>query len=112
MKKVLVSVLALVALAGCSAYYDYYKGGVRYTQDGEDCIFYSNESGYRYSSDIRSLDTDKKIVYRNTKCRDLYARDNMNQPSRTERQVLAPAAKSDCACQTGCTKTKKYVFVK
>ena len=68
MKKVLVSVIALTSLAGCGAYYDYYKGGVRYTQDGPDCI------------------------YRNTRCEDLYAIDNFGQEPRHDRQILAPAA--------------------
>ncbi|MBQ8293992.1 MAG: hypothetical protein IJX89_01225 [Alphaproteobacteria bacterium] len=115
MKKVLVSMISLIALAGCSSYYDYYKGGIRYTQDGDDCIFYSAERGRHYSEDIRSLDLDKKIVYRNTMCRDLYTRDNFAQPSRTERQIvtsIAPSTpKSNCGCNK-CGKTKKYVFVK
>ena len=91
MQKILSFLIVAGLITGCS-YYDYYKGGVRYTQDGEDCVFYSAERGRRYSEDIRSLDTDKKIVYRNTKCRDLYARDNFGQVSRTERQVLTTVA--------------------
>lgn len=110
MKKTLFALLGLLVLAGCSTY-DYYKGGVRYTQDGEDCVFYSAERGRRYSEDIRSLDTDKKIVYRNTKCRDLYMRDTFGQVSRTERQVLTPVAKKECGCAKKCGQ-KKYVFVK
>lgn len=111
MKKTLFALFGLAALTGCSAYYDYYKGGIRYTQDGEDCVFYSAERGRHYSDDIRSLDTDKKIVYRNTMCRDLYARDNIGTATRTERQVLTPVVKKDCGCNK-CNKTKKYVFVK
>ena len=113
MKKTLFALIAFVGLSACAGSYDYYEGNVRYYQDGEDCIFYSNESGYRYSSDIRSLDTDKKIVYRNTKCRDLYLRDNFGAAQRTERQVIAPAAKkpTTCGCPKKCGK-KKYVFVK
>ena len=114
MKKNLFVLFGLVVLAGCSSY-DYYKGDVRYVQDGEDCIFMSTEAGRRYSSDIRELDTDKEIVYRNTMCRDLYLNDVAGQAQRTERQVLTTVApqtvKSDCGC---CKKktTKKYVFVK
>lgn len=112
MKNILFAFVGLVVLAGCSSYYDYYKGGVRYTQDGDDCVFYAVERGRRYSEDVRSLDTDKKIVYRNTMCRDLYARDNFAQPARTERSVLTPVTtKADCGCAKKCTK-KKYVFVK
>lgn len=111
MKKTLFVLFGLAVLTGCSTYYDYYKGGVRYTQDGDDCVFYSAERGRRYSGDIRSLDTDKKIVYRNTQCRDLYLRDNFGQLQRTERQVLTPVVKKDCGCAKKCSK-KKYVFVK
>ena len=114
MKKTLFALFGLMVLAGCSSYYDYYKGGVRYTQDGDDCVFYAAERGRRYSEDIRSLDLDKKIVYRNTKCRDLYLRDNFGAVQRTERQVLAPAATkpaTTCGCAKKCGK-KKYVFVK
>ena len=92
MKKVLVSVIALTSLAGCGAYYDYYKGGVRYTQDGPDCIYYAGEHGRNYSYYVGGLDTGKKIVYRNTRCEDLYAIDNFGQESRHDRQILAPAA--------------------
>ncbi|MBP3545231.1 MAG: membrane lipoprotein lipid attachment site-containing protein [Alphaproteobacteria bacterium] len=114
MKKTLFVLFGLVVLAGCSSY-DYYKGDVRYVQDGEDCIFTATEAGYRYSSDIRELNADKEIVYRNTMCRDLYLNDVAGQMSRTERQVLTTVApktvKSDCGC---CKKktAKKYVFVK
>ncbi|MBQ9540500.1 MAG: hypothetical protein IJU89_03690 [Alphaproteobacteria bacterium] len=91
MKKIL-ALVALVALAGCSDYYDYYKGGVRYTQDGADCIYYSGENARHYSRDVNSADLDKKIVYRNTQCADLYARDMAGQEARQERRVLTPAA--------------------
>lgn len=112
MKKVLFALFGLMVLAGCSSYYDYYKGGVRYTQDGTDCIFYSAERGRHYSEDISSVDLDKKIVYRNTMCSDLYLADNMGQVARTERKVLASTDnKKPCGCNT-CAKTKRYVFVK
>lgn len=117
MKKILVSVIALTALAGCASYYDYYKGGVRYTQDGEDCIYYAGEYGSRYSADIRTLDNSKRIVYRNTRCEDLYARDNFGAAPRRDRQVLAPAAEpatcNSCGCKS-CAQPvvrRKYVIV-
>ena len=96
MKKIL-ALVALVALAGCSEYYDYYKGGVRYTQDGDDCIYYSGEDARHYSRDVKAADLDKKIVYRNTQCADLYARDMVGQMPRSERRVLTPAAEYDAA---------------
>ena len=93
MKKIL-TLVALLALAGCSSYYDYYKGGVRYTQDGEDCIYSSDEYARHYSRDVNAADIDKKIVYRNTRCADLYARDTIDQTPRTERRVLTPATET------------------
>lgn len=118
MKKILASVFALAVLAGCSSYYDYYKGGVRYTQDGEDCIYYVGENGRHFSNEIRNLDGNKKIVYRNTRCADLYARDSFNNGPRADRQILAPVvvqhdmtpvAKS-CGCGK-CGASSKYVLV-
>ena len=116
MKKSLVAVFGLAVLTGCAGYYDYYKGGVRYTQDGEDCIFYAAERGRHYSDDIRKLDTDKKIVYRNTMCRDLYVRDNAGVASTNARQILMSAATvadaPKCNSCGKCATKKKYVFVK
>lgn len=109
MKKTLIALLGFVLVAGCSSY-EYYRGGVRYVQDDSDCIFTSVEQGNRYSGEIRTLDIDKEIVYRNTKCRDLYFRDNMHQAARTERQILKPVEKKDLGCNKKTTKT--YVFVK
>lgn len=116
MKKTLFALIAFAGLAACSGY-DYYQGDIRYVQDGEDCIFYATESGARYSDEIRDVNTDKEIVYRNTFCRDLYQRDTAGQSQRTERQVLATVvnAKSESTCKSACcatVKTKKYVFVK
>lgn len=105
MKKTLVSVIALTALAGCGVYYDYYKGGVRYTQDGQDCIYYAGEYGRNFSGDIRKLDNGKKIVYRNTRCEDLYAMDNFGQEPRHDRQILVPAAQ-EVSCNA-CAQVEK-----
>ena len=107
MKKILVSVLAVAALTGCAGYYDYYKSGVRYTQDGEDCVFYSAERGRYFNDEIRSLDADKKVVYKNTKCETLSARDMMGQATRHDRKIVVPAAKKSCGCKKSC----KYVKV-
>ncbi len=126
MKKVLVSAIALTALAGCGAYYDYYKGDVRYTQDGQDCIYYVGEHGRNYSHYVGGLDSGKKIVYRNTRCEDLYAIDNFGQELRHDRQILTPAARvvpcDSCAAQvekvscTSCAKAqpvlkRRYIIV-
>ena len=113
----ILSVIALAALAGCTSY-DYYEGGVKYTQDGPDCIYYSGENGRHFSNEINELSGTKRVVYRNTICADLYARDNFNKAPRADRQILAPAAQPVSACGgCGCTAQPKpmgrahYVFV-
>lgn len=116
MKKVLFSVIAMGMLAGCASYYDYYTGGVKYVQDGKDCIYYAGEAGRNFSADIRNMDKTKKIIYRNTQCADLYARDTVAQPSFPERQVLTTAGADVASC--GCKSCnaqpvlrRKYVIV-
>ncbi len=115
MKKMLVSVFALTALAGCGGYFDYYKGGVRYTQDGEDCIYYAGEVGRKMSADVAGMDNTKKIVYRNTRCADLYARDMFGQEARHDRQILVPAAREvtvpACGCNS-CGVSRRYIITK
>ncbi|MDE6478342.1 MAG: hypothetical protein K2L95_02825 [Alphaproteobacteria bacterium] len=93
MNKIMVSVLGLMALAGCSSYYDYYQGGVRYTQNGTDCIYYSGEYANNFTGNIGAMNNGKKIVYRNTMCADLYARDNMGNAPRHDRVAIVPAAR-------------------
>lgn len=126
MKKVLISIFGLVALAGCASHYDYYQGGVRYTQDGPDCIYYSGEKASRFSEDVKGMRDGKKIVYRNTLCADLYAQDTFGQAPRQDRKILTPAAQEvPCAYRTseykcGCNScvkpvqpvlTRRYVIV-
>lgn len=89
MKKTLVSMFAVAALVGCGGY-DYYEGGIRYTQDGKDCIYYAEESADRFSDSIDDMDSDKRIVYKNTRCADLFARDNAERLNRNERKALVP----------------------
>ena len=91
MKKLLMSVVAMGVLAGCT-YYDYYKGNVRYTQDGEDCVYYADEYARNYSDSIRGIDGNDRIVYKKTKCADLFARDNAGRTPRNNRVVVAPVA--------------------
>ena len=111
MKKILVLSVALAALAGCA--YDYYRGGVRYVQDGEDCIYYSGEYGSHYTNDVRRLNTDKRVVYRNTSCADLFARDNGGVAPRPTRAVLTRAAQAtpSCGCDSCAKSTTRYVIV-
>ena len=90
MKKFLAFVFAVVALAACSGY-DYYKGDVRYRQKGKDCVYYIEEYARNYSEEIRGIDGDNRIVYKNTRCSDLFARDNGGRIERNDRKVLVPA---------------------
>ena len=106
MKKLLVYTIVMAGLAGCT-YYDYYKGDVRYTQDGKDCVYYSNEYARHYSDDVAGIDGKNRIVYKNTKCSDLFARDHAGRTERADRKVIVPAATevsakpakiADCGC--------------
>lgn len=119
MKKVLVSVVALTALAGCAGYYDYYKSDVRYVQDGEDCIYYAGEDGRHFTGDMKKLNNDKKVVYHNTRCRDLYRQDNAGIIPTQERKVFVPTSDltplaPSCGCQAECprqTAKRRYVIM-
>jgi len=119
---------AFIALAACGGSYDYYAGDVRYVQDGEDCIYYMEESANRYSRDVDSADVDKKIVYRYTRCADLYARDMGGKTVRNERRVMTAAAepvaaepvsvvvkpapvKKSCGCASCKKTTTQYVVL-
>ncbi|MDL2295855.1 hypothetical protein LJC18_03530 [Lachnospiraceae bacterium OttesenSCG-928-E19] len=120
MKKVLAAVLGLVVLAGCSSHFDYYKGDVRYVQEGTDCVYYTTEQGRKFSEEIRGLNAGKKVVYRNTLCADLYARDTFGEAPRADRKILTTAAEAPTCnavqtCNT-CAKAqpvmkRRYVIV-
>ena len=90
MKNVILSVAGLALLAGCSGY-DYYETDLRYRQDGKDCIYYYGEQGDKFSEDIRSLKDAKEIVYRNTRCSDLYRDDTFNY-ERNDRRAVVPVS--------------------
>jgi hypothetical protein len=117
MNKVLLSVLGLTLIAGCSGY-DYYKTNLRYRQDGKDCIYYYNEKGNKFSEEIRSLKDAKKIVYRNTRCEDLYNDDTFGF-ERNDRKAVVPvfteeksAPKCGCAtCGKKRTLKNRYIIV-
>lgn len=111
MKKTVLSMLALALVAGCSGY-DYYNTDVRYRQKGDDCVYYYTEDGQRFNNDVRSLKDAKKIVYRNTKCADLYESDVFNT-ERNDRKAIVPAyteQKGEKKC--GCSKCGKKQVLK
>lgn len=117
MNKVVLSVLGLTLIAGCSGY-DYYKTDLRYRQDGKDCIYYYNEKGQKFNSEIRDLKDAKKIVYRNVKCEDLYNDDTFGF-ERNDRKAIVPvfneektAPKCGCArCGKKQTLKNRYVII-
>lgn len=91
MRKILSFMVVAVVFAGCS-YYDYYKGGVRYVQRGDNCVYYSEESSEEQFSDkVEEFDDENRIVYKNTRCEDLFVRDNAGRMDRNSRHVLVPA---------------------
>ena len=110
MNKIILSVLGLSLLAGCSGY-DYYKTNVRYRQDGKDCIYYFGEKGKKFNEDIRSLKDAKQIVYRNTQCSDLYGDDTFNY-ERNDRKAIIPVYTEQKASKCGCSKCAKKQFLK
>lgn len=108
MKKIVLSVLGLTVLAACTGY-DYYRTDVRYRQDGDDCVYYASEDGKRFSNDLRSLKDAKRIVYRNTKCEDLYNDDTFGA-ERNDRKAIVPVyteENSVVAPKCGCNKCAK-----
>ncbi len=110
MKKIVLSMLGLALVAGCSGY-DYYKTDVRYRQVGEDCVYYYEEDGKKFNADIRSLADDKKIVYRNTRCSDLYESDIFNT-ERNDRKAIVPAYTEQKSTKCGCSKCSKKQVLK
>lgn len=111
MKKVILSILGLALVAACSGY-DYYKTDVRYRQDGNDCIYYFGEKGKKFNEDIRSVKDAKKVVYRNTRCADLYADDIFNT-ERNDRKAIVPAyTEPKTANKCGCSKCGKKQVLK
>ena len=116
MKKVILSVLGLALLAGCSGY-DYYKTDVRYRQKGKDCVYYYNEKGKKFNEDIRSLKDAKKVVYRNVRCEDLYGKDTYGYTERNDRKAIIPAYIEEKPAVTtapscGCSKCGKRQVLK
>ena len=118
MKKVILSLLGLTVMAACSGY-DYYKTDVRYRQSGDDCIYYYSEKGKQFSDEIRNLKDAKQVVYKNTKCEDLYLNDSYGYNQRNDRKAIIPAYVEEnvtptCGCKT-CGKKQvlknRYVIV-
>lgn len=111
MKKVILSIFGLALIAGCSGY-DYYKTDLRYRQEGKDCVYYYNEKGNKFNSEIRSLKDAKKIVYRNTNCSDLYNDDTFGF-ERNDRKAIVPVfTETKSANRCGCTKCGKKQSLK
>ncbi len=114
MKKALFAMLGLGLLAACTGY-DYYKTDVRYYQDDEDCIYYSNERGKRFDYDVRALRDGNRIVYRNTRCADLFKKDTAGAAERNDRRAIinVPAAVEETpAPSCGCSKCGKKTVLK
>lgn len=112
MKKVILSVLGLSLVAGCSGY-DYYKTDVRYRQKGRDCVYYYNENGKKFNQEIRSLKDAKQIVYRDTKCEDLYMNDTFGYAERNDRKAIVPVFTTEKPVKKcGCNKCGKKQVLK
>lgn len=111
MKKTILSLLGLALLAGCSGY-DYYDANVNYRQKGEDCVYYFDESGEKFNQEIRSLKDSKKIVYRNTKCSDLYGQDTFGAERNDRKAIIPVVAEEKNVKPCGCNKCGKKKVLK
>ena len=125
MQKILSLLLVGGVLFGCSAY-NYYKGNVRYVQDGDNCIYYTSEYAKHYSDSVERFNDDNRIIYQNTRCEDLFARDNAGRTERNDRRVLVSASalnkkpkprpavvkpvapKADCECAEMAPVTRQF----
>ena len=55
-------------------------------------MYYSEESSEeQFSEKVEEFDDENRIVYKNTRCEDLFARDNAVRMDRNSRHVLVPA---------------------
>jgi hypothetical protein len=68
MKKIIFVFVAAFALVACSSRQVLYKGNVKLTQDGKDCVLELARNG---DFADRAFDKRQKIVHRNTKCADI-----------------------------------------
>ena len=103
--------LGLTLLAACSGY-DYYKTDLRYRQEGKNCVYYYNEKGEKFNEDIKSLKDAKKIVYRNTRCEDLYNDDTFGF-ERNDRKAIVPVfTEEKTTSKCGCAKCGKKQVLK
>lgn len=108
--KAIFAICAAAALAGCCTY-DYYQGGVKYTQSGPDCVYQFQEDGDKFSRYERQYNESKKIVYRNTSCARLYSDDNPSAYAKTnDRRVYANTVPS-CGSRSGSCNGQQFVVV-
>lgn len=88
-----------------------------------DCVYYQNEKGKRFNEDINSLRDAKKVVYRNTRCEDLYYDDTFGLERNDRKAIIpvyteenstisAPAQKCGCSkCGKKRTLKNRYIIV-
>lgn len=116
MKKMILLCFGVVALAGCYSsdnagkVYDYYKSNVKYHQSGSDCIYYINEHGRHFNKEDNSLRNAKRVVYPNTQCSDLYAKNNFDVIDASQGQTIkiikTHKKPHSCGCSNCCRNMK------
>ena len=108
--KAILGICAAAALTGCCTY-DYYKGGVKYTQSGPDCVYQFQEDGGMFSRYEKQYKENKKVVYRDTSCAKLYANDSSSFTKAPERRVYVNAPESACGRSACGQSSRKFVIV-
>jgi len=102
-----MSLAAAVGLAGCCCSYDYYNGGVKYTQDGTDCVYTATQDrGTNWRGDRAS--ESKRIVYRDTICSQI-ANGIQTRPMPTVQNATVAQPASSCGNASCAPRmTRKY----
>lgn len=97
MRKIPALIIGALALTACVRTTSPYQGNIRYTQNGADCIYEFSQTGSAYS---KSFNEDKRIIHKETICRDLIIKDaNVARASAEQPQAQPVAAPAPVAQQ-------------
>ncbi|MDR1207485.1 MAG: hypothetical protein LBK26_03670 [Rickettsiales bacterium] len=89
MKNISIIFAGALGLAACTN--TYYKGGVSYAQDNQDCRYEFSQYG---DFSARQFDEDKYIVYKNALCSHVFANDMGTRAMPLPARVVAPVVQT------------------